>query len=200
MLKYSALVIVELAIDEGSPSRHSISSGFRCIHGCCITFLRLSSFSATSFIDGLLSPHISKHRIASSAISSIISVLSPSLISTSKIWLSLFSFMAYINIIDRLFSWAGTSGSKLNGNLAVSSSNKTTPKLYTSLLSVNRLVCMYSGSRYPQVPCTSVMNCDLSIGARMEAPKSATLALLSLSRRILEDLTSPWRIGVEADE
>ena len=37
------------------------------------------------------------------------------------------------------------------GNLAVTTSSNTTPKLYTSLLSVNRMVIKNCGSRYPYI-------------------------------------------------
>ena len=42
-------------------------------------------------------------------------------------------------------------------------------------------------------------NWDSSDGTRMEAPKSETLAVPP-SRRMLEDVTSPWRTGSDADE
>uniref|UniRef100_A0A8R7UKI6 Uncharacterized protein n=1 Tax=Triticum urartu TaxID=4572 RepID=A0A8R7UKI6_TRIUA len=95
-------------------------------------------------------------------------------------------------------SSSGPSGQ--NAFLPVRSSSSTTAKLYTSLLQVSWHVSKYSGSRYPQVPWTSVATWASSAGASLDAPKSETLAVSSPSSRMFADLTSPCRIGGEADE
>ena len=57
---------------------------------------------------------------------------------------------------------------------------------------------MYSGSKYPKVPCTVVANCVWSSGTNLEAPKFDTFPVWVLSSNMFEDLTSLWIIGGEA--
>lgn len=54
----------------------------------------------------------------------------------------------------------------------------------------NMIMTAYSGSRYPTVPRATLDMCVKSSSACLESPKSDTLALILLSKRILLVFTS----------
>jgi hypothetical protein len=76
--------------------------------------------------------------------------------------------------MTRLSAWPfGDVLSPLMGFRPDSSSSKTTPKAYTSILSVTFPYIKYSGARYPNVPTTSVCVREVGLdGAQIASPKS----------------------------
>lgn len=73
----------------------------------------------------------------------------------------------------------------------VINSRKTTPKLYTSDLTVSCPVMAYSGAQYPYVPITRVDTCVLSpTGPSLASPKSDNFGWKPSPKRMLEDLKS----------
>ncbi|GER34891.1 NIMA-related kinase 4 [Striga asiatica] len=125
--------------------------------------------SATSFIDGLFCRFSSRHPTARNASAFIVSTWSspaPSLSPGSIASMTLSSSTSLLTYIAKF-----TSSGSLQKSIAlwaVKSSNKTTPKLYTSLLSVNW---------YPSVPCAHVVTWLTSACASLDSPKSETFPL-----------------------
>jgi hypothetical protein len=76
--------------------------------------------------------------------------------------------------MTRLSAWPfGDARSPLMGFRPDSSSSRTTPKAYTSILSVTFPYIKYSGARYPNVPTTSLCVREVELdGAQIASPKS----------------------------
>ena len=109
-----------------------------------------SNSIATSLIVGCFLPFKCKHLFARLA-TMMTSSLSLSFFNrSSRISNRWFSFFEWRKYVVKLLSTSDlveeTSFSP------VKSSTRTTPKLYTSLFSMNWLVWKYSGSKYPKVP------------------------------------------------
>jgi len=129
-------------------------------HSC--EFLMPSNTIVTSFIAGLSFPFMLKRLLAKTATIIISSFLPWTLTWGSRIPDRRLSSMDIRKYVTKLLA----SSSDLLKDTAfcpVSSSTRTTPKLYTSLLSVNWLDWKYSVSKYPKVPCTVYQSCEMSL-------------------------------------
>ena len=112
---------------------------------------RISSNSiATSLIVGCFLPFKCKHLFARLA-KMMTSSLSLSFFNwSSRISNRWFSFIEWRKYVVKLLSTSDLV--EETGFSPVKSSTRTTPKLYTSLFSMNWPVWKYSGSKYPKVP------------------------------------------------
>ncbi|KAJ0600638.1 hypothetical protein HanIR_Chr03g0119331 [Helianthus annuus] len=90
----------------------------------------------------------------------------------------------------------GRAGSM--AGLAHNTSNSTTPKEYTSDLSVSCCLRKYSGSKYPKLPLTAVLTWASPIPTSFESPKSDIFAMKFSSSKILVDFTSRWMMAEAA--
>ena len=114
-------------------------------------FLIPSIPKATSFIVGLSFPFNPKQLLAKVATINTCPFFPCIMTWGSRISNRWLCFMDWMKYATKLLAWSSDL-LKDTAFCPVSSSTRTTPKLYTSLLSVNWLDWKYSASKYPKVP------------------------------------------------
>ncbi|OAY80415.1 hypothetical protein ACMD2_09101 [Ananas comosus] len=155
-----------------------------------IILISLSIFTTSSML-GLFQGSSAVHAFATASMRAICSLHRPATGKHGSNTSFCFPFPAIHRTQPTKFPPPSPSSCPI-GARPVSSSNITTPKLYTSPFAVDFIVSPYSGGMYPNVPARSVLTW-VSHALMMRArPKSETLGSKLSSSRMLLDFMSRW--------
>ena len=102
------------------------------------------------------------------------------------------SYNFFTQSTNRKSSSSSSSFAISTGLLPHTTSNTTTPKLYTSPAAVGTASFTSSGAKYPIVPTSLVLLGASPWCCSLASPKSASLACISSSKRMLLGFTSRW--------